>query len=102
MLGVPVIARRCRGNISLIFHNQNGLLYESPEEFIQQAIRLLDNNPHINEREGEGEGEEEERGAKVGLRERLIANGKRTIATQYDSEQEKTNYRQLVQHLLSL
>ncbi|XP_068215699.1 glycosyltransferase 1 domain-containing protein 1-like [Palaemon carinicauda] len=40
-LGTPVIARDIPGNSAIINHQVNGLLFDSPENFLQQLERLL-------------------------------------------------------------
>eukprot|EP00050_Salpingoeca_kvevrii_P001375 m.168768 g.168768 ORF g.168768 m.168768 type:complete len:152 (+) comp10357_c0_seq3:807-1262(+) len=39
-LGVPVLARAIPGNEALVTHEQTGLLFASPAEFVDNALRL--------------------------------------------------------------
>lgn len=40
-LGVPILANKIPGNIAVVRHETNGLLYASQEEFIDYALQLL-------------------------------------------------------------
>jgi len=41
-IGLPILARKIPGNEAVVRHNRNGLLYETPLEFKQYALQLLD------------------------------------------------------------
>lgn len=43
-LQVPVIAKRCPGNESIVVHMETGLLYDTPEEFIKLAKLLIESS----------------------------------------------------------
>ncbi|XP_030641747.1 glycosyltransferase 1 domain-containing protein 1 [Chanos chanos] len=74
-LGVPVLARNIPGNAAIVKHEVTGLLYSSPEEFICQAKRLL------NDAE---------------LLATVTRNGKHYIKEHHDSAGERRTYQQLV------
>ena len=42
LLGTPVVARRNAGNAALVAHGRTGLLFETADEAVAQAGRLLD------------------------------------------------------------
>merc|ERR1719427_75481 len=42
-VGLPVVARNIPGNSSVIKHEVNGLLFNTPEEFIDNACKLISN-----------------------------------------------------------
>lgn len=42
-LGTPVIARRNEGNSAIITEEETGLLFETPEEFLEKAEKLMTN-----------------------------------------------------------
>ena len=41
-LGVPILASKIPGNIAIVRHEINGLLYASQEEFVNYAVQLID------------------------------------------------------------
>jgi glycosyltransferase involved in cell wall biosynthesis len=41
-LGVPVVARNIVGNQSLVRHEETGLMFDTPQQFINQLERLLE------------------------------------------------------------
>ncbi|XP_074526011.1 glycosyltransferase 1 domain-containing protein 1 [Halichoeres trimaculatus] len=78
-LGVPVLARDIPGNAAVVQHEFTGLLYSSPQEFVNQSQRLLSDH---------------------GLRERVVRNGKLYVEEHHNLEQERGTYQQLVDSLL--
>jgi glycosyltransferase involved in cell wall biosynthesis len=40
-LGIPILAHKIPGNIAVVQHETNGLLYTSQEEFVDYSIQLL-------------------------------------------------------------
>jgi len=41
-LGIPILAHKIPGNIAIVRHETNGLLYTSQEEFVDYAVQLID------------------------------------------------------------
>uniref|UniRef100_A0A8C5PVA2 Glycosyltransferase 1 domain containing 1 n=1 Tax=Leptobrachium leishanense TaxID=445787 RepID=A0A8C5PVA2_9ANUR len=74
-LEVPVLARDIPGNTAIIKHEDNGLLFSAPQEFVQLSERL------INEPE---------------LKRRIIFNAKKYIRTNHSWELERKKYQSLV------
>ncbi|XP_033974041.1 glycosyltransferase 1 domain-containing protein 1 isoform X2 [Trematomus bernacchii] len=78
-LGVPVLARDIPGNAAVVQHEFTGLLYSSPQEFVNQSHRLLSDHE---------------------LRERVVRNGKLYVEEHHGLNQERETYRWLVDTLL--
>lgn len=74
-LGVPVLARNIPGNAAVIAHEDTGLLFSDPQEFIQLAKRLI-NNPS--------------------LRSQIVANAKEYVKKHHSWELEREVYQSLV------
>ena len=81
-MGIPVIATKLSGNISLIQHEENGLLYEedNPQQLAHQIEALT---------------------ADTNLRKRLITNGKQTALEKYSITTTADNYEALVRRLVN-
>ncbi|KPP59131.1 hypothetical protein Z043_122979 [Scleropages formosus] len=77
-LGVPVVVRDVPGNAAIVRHEETGLLYSSPQEFVSLSKRLL----------GDG-----------GLLERLVANGRCYIQQFHSISKEREGYQQFVELL---
>jgi len=75
-LGVPVLARNCAGNRSIVTHNKTGLLFGTDQEFLTLAQQLL----------------KDER-----LKQNLIHGGKEFISQRCTSE--KLAYQKLFEDL---
>ncbi|XP_034547230.1 glycosyltransferase 1 domain-containing protein 1 isoform X2 [Notolabrus celidotus] len=78
-LGVPVLARDIPGNAAVVQHEFTGLLYSSPQEFVNQSQRLLSDHE---------------------LRERVVRNGKLYVEEHHSLKQERETYQQLMDSLL--
>ncbi|XP_068616991.1 glycosyltransferase 1 domain-containing protein 1 [Brachionichthys hirsutus] len=78
-LGVPVLARDIPGNAAIVQHELTGLLFASPQEFVQQSRRLV----------SDGE-----------LRERVARNGQRYVEEHHGLNPERAVYQRLVDTLL--
>ncbi|XP_006813771.1 glycosyltransferase 1 domain-containing protein 1-like [Saccoglossus kowalevskii] len=78
-LGVPVIVRDIPGNASICKHNETGLLYNTPDDFVMQSKRLL--------------------GCKT-LQRSLTKNAKVYIRQEHGVLKEKENYTKLINSLL--
>lgn len=78
-LGVPVLARDIPGNAAVVRHEATGLLYSSPQEFVQRSQRLVSDEQ---------------------LRERVVRNGKLYVEEHHGLKQERETYRRLVATLL--
>ncbi|XP_070572608.1 glycosyltransferase 1 domain-containing protein 1-like [Ptychodera flava] len=74
-LGVPVIARDIPGNTAIVQHNKTGLIFDTPQVFIEQVELLIDSEK---------------------LHQDLIKNAKEYINSEHDSEKEKATYVKLV------
>ncbi|CAL1616193.1 unnamed protein product [Knipowitschia caucasica] len=74
-LGVPVVARDIPGNAAIVKHGITGLLYSSPQDFVDQSQRLLSDHE---------------------LRERLVRNGKVYVEEHHSLKQEQETYQRLV------
>ncbi|KAK7934235.1 hypothetical protein WMY93_005131 [Mugilogobius chulae] len=74
-LGVPVVARDIPGNAAIVEHGVTGLLYASPQDFVDQSQRLLSDHE---------------------LRERLVSNGKVYVEEHHSLKQERETYQRLV------
>uniref|UniRef100_A0A3B4A3A3 Glycosyl transferase family 1 domain-containing protein n=1 Tax=Periophthalmus magnuspinnatus TaxID=409849 RepID=A0A3B4A3A3_9GOBI len=74
-LGVPVVVRDIPGNTAIVEHEITGLLYSSPQDFVDQSQRLL-SDPE--------------------LRERLVRNGKVYVEEHHSMKQERETYQRLV------
>lgn len=77
-LGLPVLARDVPGNAAIVEHEVTGLLYSSPQEFVNMSRKLL--NDHE-------------------LQERLVRNGKNYITTCHNPMKERIAYQKLVETL---
>lgn len=77
-LCVPVIARDIPGNSTLIKDNMNGLLFETPQEFICKAEMLLRNSDFLSE---------------------LVSHARVSICERHNMEQEKQSYVQILNEL---
>lgn len=81
-LGTPVIATAAAGNIDLIKHNENGLLFEDNDIGMLSAnIQTIINDPK--------------------LREKLISGGITTASDTFSIERTLTNYEKLYTELLT-
>ncbi|XP_077996003.1 glycosyltransferase 1 domain-containing protein 1-like [Glandiceps talaboti] len=80
MLGVPVIARDIPGNAAIVKHNSSGLLFNTPQDFIKQAERLVDSEE---------------------LCQRLVTNAKEYVTHEHSLATEKKTYIELVSLLQS-
>lgn len=74
-LGVPVIARDIAGNAAIVQHETSGLLYSSPQDFVDQSQRLLSDHE---------------------LRETLVKRGKDYVEEHHSLKQERETYQRLV------
>ncbi|GAA6220844.1 glycosyltransferase 1 domain-containing protein 1 isoform X1 [Lates japonicus] len=77
-LGIPVLARDIPGNAAVVQHELTGLLYSSPQEFVDQSQRLLSDHE---------------------LRERVVRNGKLYVGEHHSLKQERETYQRLVDSL---
>ncbi|KAJ8401085.1 hypothetical protein AAFF_G00390420 [Aldrovandia affinis] len=77
-LGVPVVARDVPGNAAIIRHQDTGLLFSSPQEFVAVSKRLLGDRP---------------------LLERLVRNGRRYVEECHSLAEERMAYQSLVELL---
>ncbi|XP_072271855.1 glycosyltransferase 1 domain-containing protein 1 [Pyxicephalus adspersus] len=77
-LEVPVLARDIPGNSAIVKHEDTGLLFSTPKEFVQLSIRLM--------RESD-------------LKRKIIKNAKQYIYTNHSWELERETYQNLVQKL---
>ncbi|PWA19779.1 hypothetical protein CCH79_00006741 [Gambusia affinis] len=78
-LRVPVLARNIPGNAAVVKHGVTGLLFSSPQEFVQQSQRLL-SDPE--------------------LRERVVRSGKLYVEEHHSVKRERETYQRLVDKLL--
>lgn len=74
-LGVPVLARNIPGNAAIVQHEITGLLYSSPQDFVDQSQRLLSDHE---------------------LRETLVRSGKDYVEEHHSLKQERETYQRLV------
>ncbi|XP_078522481.1 glycosyltransferase 1 domain-containing protein 1 [Lissotriton helveticus] len=74
-LGVPVLARNIPGNAAVVSHEDTGLLFSDPQEFVRLAQRLIDN---------------------PSLRTRIVANAKEYVEKRHSWELERGVYQSLV------
>ncbi len=74
-IGVPVIARRNVGNCVIIQDYETGLIFDTPQQFVEKATLLLKDPP---------------------LRTKLITQGRSLLNSQYSLEQERRLYQSLV------
>ncbi|XP_060105446.1 glycosyltransferase 1 domain-containing protein 1 [Heteronotia binoei] len=74
-LKVPVLARNIPGNAAIITHKATGLLYSSPQEFIQLSQSLIDD---------------------PSLKRELVARAKEYITQHHSWDQEREAYQNLV------
>ncbi|XP_060049278.1 glycosyltransferase 1 domain-containing protein 1 isoform X2 [Erinaceus europaeus] len=77
-LEVPVLARNITGNAALVTHGVTGLLFSNPQEFIQQAKRLV-SDPE--------------------LEKEIVANGREYVRRCHSWHVERDTYQHLVQTL---
>ncbi|XP_028679854.1 glycosyltransferase 1 domain-containing protein 1 isoform X1 [Erpetoichthys calabaricus] len=77
-LNVPVLARNIPGNASIVKHEETGLLFSSPQEFIQLSKKLMQD---------------------ASLRQRLVLNAKAYVTERHSTDMERLTYQQLI-HLL--
>lgn len=77
-IGAPVLARRNAGNASLLKHEDTGLLFDTPDELVQLAKRLL-----ANPDEGR----------------RLTKRAHKYVSTHYSPACERRAYEVLLRHL---
>lgn len=77
-LEVPVLARNITGNAALVTHGVTGLLFSNPQEFIQQAKRLV-SYPE--------------------LEKEIVANGREYVRRCHSWHVERDTYQHLVQTL---
>ncbi|XP_035235897.1 glycosyltransferase 1 domain-containing protein 1 isoform X1 [Anguilla anguilla] len=78
-LGVPVVARDIPGNAAIIRHEDTGLLFATPQEFVTMSKRLLEDRP---------------------LLESIVSNGKRYVEKFHSLAEERIVYQKLVELLL--
>jgi glycosyltransferase involved in cell wall biosynthesis len=78
-LGVPVIARDCPGNCTIVRDHETGFTFHSAEEFIAKAEHLLESPESA---------------------QRVINGGKRLIESQYSIQNERNLYQKLVSNIL--
>ncbi|KAL4660418.1 glycosyltransferase 1 domain-containing protein 1 [Arapaima gigas] len=77
-LGVPVMVRNVPGNAAIVHHEETGLLYSSPQEFVDLSKRLLRDRC---------------------LLERLVRNGKQYTEECHSISKERRAYQKLVELL---
>lgn len=78
-MGVPVIARRCSGNESILTHKKTGLLFDTSEEFVDLATELINDEK---------------------LKQQLILDGKEYIGNNFNGDNEKEAYCKLFEEVL--
>ncbi|KAM4808128.1 glycosyltransferase 1 domain-containing protein 1 [Rhinophrynus dorsalis] len=74
-LEVPVLARDIPGNAAIIKHEETGLLFSSPQEFVQLSKRLM---------------------SEPALKRRIISNAKQYVKTNHSWKLERENYQNLI------
>uniref|UniRef100_A0A8C6V0Z8 Glycosyltransferase 1 domain containing 1 n=1 Tax=Neogobius melanostomus TaxID=47308 RepID=A0A8C6V0Z8_9GOBI len=74
-LGVPVLARNIPGNAAIVQHGITGLLYSSPQDFVDQSQRLMSD---------------------CELRKTLVKSGKDYVEEHHSLKQERETYQRLV------
>ncbi|XP_006640314.2 glycosyltransferase 1 domain-containing protein 1 isoform X4 [Lepisosteus oculatus] len=77
-LEVPVVARNIPGNAAVIKHEETGLLFSNPQEFVDLSRKLL---------------------AEPSLRERLVSKAKKYVKDHHCKAKEKDTYRRLIEQL---
>ncbi|KAJ8285842.1 hypothetical protein GJAV_G00031560 [Gymnothorax javanicus] len=77
-LGVPVVARDIPGNAAIVQHEETGLLFSTPQEFVTMSKRLLEDGP---------------------LLERIVSNGRQYVEKFHSLAEERTVYQRLVELL---
>uniref|UniRef100_W5MGY3 Glycosyltransferase 1 domain containing 1 n=1 Tax=Lepisosteus oculatus TaxID=7918 RepID=W5MGY3_LEPOC len=77
-LEVPVVARNIPGNAAVIKHEETGLLFSNPQEFVDLSRKLL---------------------AEPSLRERLVSKAKKYVKEHHCKAKEKDTYRRLIEQL---
>lgn len=80
-LEIPVLARDIPGNSAIIKHEDTGLLFSTPKEFVQMSIRLM---------------------KKPDLKRKIIHRAKQYVCTNHSWELERKTYQKLVQKLTGL
>ncbi|XP_077317942.1 glycosyltransferase 1 domain-containing protein 1 isoform X2 [Lithobates pipiens] len=80
-LEIPVLARDIPGNSAIIKHEDTGLLFSTPKEFVQMSIRLM---------------------KKPDLKRKIIHSAKQYVCTKHSWELERKTYQKLVQKLTRL
>ncbi|CAF1598875.1 unnamed protein product [Didymodactylos carnosus] len=78
-LGLPVIARRNIGNISIVSDGQTGLLYETPEQAAECLLQLA---------------------KETKLRETLIKQAADQVKKMHNPKSESTAYQNLILSLI--
>jgi hypothetical protein len=73
-----VIAKRCPGNESVITHLQTGLLYDTPDEFIELATRIITD---------------------ADLKSKIVTEGLHLIQTRFSRATEKLSYLKVFQDI---
>ncbi|XP_040272172.1 glycosyltransferase 1 domain-containing protein 1 [Bufo bufo] len=79
-LEIPVLARDIPGNAAIIRHEDTGLLFSKPEEFVKLAKRLM---------------------SEPDLKRKITNNAKNYIRTRHSWELERETYQNLVQIFLT-
>ncbi|XP_064620301.1 glycosyltransferase 1 domain-containing protein 1-like isoform X2 [Lineus longissimus] len=79
-LGTPAIVRNIPGNTSVVAHRQTGMLYDTPQEFIECAQELIDD---------------------TSLREHVIDNAASLVQEKHSCDVEKTAYLALIDSIMS-
>ncbi|KAM4710280.1 glycosyltransferase 1 domain-containing protein 1 [Discoglossus pictus] len=77
-LEAPVLARNIPGNIAIIKHEETGLLFSTPQEFVQLSKRLM-NDPN--------------------LKRRIISKAKQYVQTNHSWMLEREKYQNLILNL---
>ncbi|XP_075425349.1 glycosyltransferase 1 domain-containing protein 1 [Ascaphus truei] len=77
-LEVPVLARNILGNTAIIKHEDTGLIFSNPQEFVELAKRLM---------------------TESALKRRIISNAKEYVQTHHSWEREREKYQNLILNL---
>ncbi|MEE6508022.1 hypothetical protein FKM82_018317 [Ascaphus truei] len=77
-LEVPVLARNILGNTAIIKHEDTGLIFSNPQEFVELAKRLM---------------------TESALKRRIISNAKEYVHTHHSWEREREKYQNLILNL---
>ncbi|CAF1026380.1 unnamed protein product [Adineta ricciae] len=78
-LGIPVLARRNIGNLSIVKHEKTGLLFDTSEEAAQYVSKLEQN---------------------IRLRQSLVEQAEKYVKKYHDITDETKSYRKLLQELI--